>query len=77
MNYVCYERAYAKINLFLDVLGRREDGYHDIVSVMQSVSLHDEVEVSVSVGSTAVAGIPVATAARSVSAEATAVRSVS
>ena len=33
--------AYAKVNLTLEVLGRRDDGYHDIVSVMQTVSLHD------------------------------------
>lgn len=35
--------AYAKINLTLDVLGRRPDGYHDLCMVMQSVSLADEV----------------------------------
>ena len=35
------ERANAKINLFLDVTERREDGFHNIVSVMQSVSLCD------------------------------------
>jgi 4-diphosphocytidyl-2-C-methyl-D-erythritol kinase len=34
-------RAFAKINLYLEVLGRREDGYHEIESVMQSVSLSD------------------------------------
>ena len=33
--------ANAKINLFLDVIGKRENGYHDIVSVMQAVSLCD------------------------------------
>lgn len=33
--------AYAKLNLTLDVLGVREDGYHEIASVMQTVSLHD------------------------------------
>ncbi len=33
--------AYAKLNLTLDVLGRRPTGYHDIDSVMQTVSLHD------------------------------------
>jgi len=33
--------AYAKINLFLDVLSKRSDGYHDIQSVMQSISLCD------------------------------------
>lgn len=34
-------KAYAKINLTLDVLSKRADGYHDIASVMQTVSLHD------------------------------------
>jgi len=34
-------RAYAKINLGLTVLGRRPDGYHELVTVYQSVSLHD------------------------------------
>jgi 4-diphosphocytidyl-2-C-methyl-D-erythritol kinase len=38
-------RAYAKINPSLKVAGKRADGYHDIDSIMQSVSLHDEVEV--------------------------------
>jgi 4-diphosphocytidyl-2-C-methyl-D-erythritol kinase len=33
--------AYAKLNLTLDVTGRRPNGYHDIDSVMQTVSLHD------------------------------------
>ncbi len=33
--------AYAKINLALEVLGKREDGYHDVVTVMQTISLHD------------------------------------
>jgi len=35
--------AYAKINLSLDVTGKREDGYHDIRTIMQTVSLHDTV----------------------------------
>ncbi|MBI4744068.1 MAG: 4-(cytidine 5'-diphospho)-2-C-methyl-D-erythritol kinase [Actinobacteria bacterium] len=35
-------KAYAKINLHLDVTGKREDGYHNIESVMQTISLHDE-----------------------------------
>ena len=36
-------RAYAKINLTLDVTGRREDGYHTLDTVMQTVSVWDEV----------------------------------
>ena len=39
--------AYAKINLFLDIHSIRENGYHNIISFMQSVSLHDDVSVSV------------------------------
>ncbi len=35
------ENAYAKINLFLDVTGRREDGFHNIRTLMHSVSLCD------------------------------------
>lgn len=34
--------AHAKINLYLDVLGKRVDGYHNIQSVMQSLELSDE-----------------------------------
>ena len=37
--------AYAKLNLTLDVTGRRPNGYHDIDSVMQTISLHDLVMV--------------------------------
>lgn len=40
------ENAYAKINLYLDVLGRRDDGFHDILSVMHSVSLCDTLTLS-------------------------------
>ena len=36
-------RAFAKINLSLDVLGKRSDGYHEVRMVMQSVSLFDNV----------------------------------
>jgi len=32
----------AKINWFLSVLGKREDGYHEILSLMQSISLYDQ-----------------------------------
>jgi 4-diphosphocytidyl-2-C-methyl-D-erythritol kinase len=38
-------RAYAKVNFALDVIGLRADGYHDIATVMQSISLSDEVEI--------------------------------
>ena len=40
-----YETAYAKINLGLDVLGKRSDGYHEVRMVMQSVGLSDAVEI--------------------------------
>ncbi|KRW91810.1 4-diphosphocytidyl-2C-methyl-D-erythritol kinase [Alicyclobacillus tengchongensis] len=36
-----FKRAYAKINLTLDVLGRRGDGYHEVDMVMQSIDLSD------------------------------------
>lgn len=39
------EFAFAKINLTLDVLGKREDGYHDLKSVMQTVSIRDVIEI--------------------------------
>lgn len=39
-------KAYAKINLYLDITGKRSDGYHELDSVFQSVSLCDEVTVS-------------------------------
>ncbi len=41
------EKAYAKINLYLDVLGKRSDGFHDILSIMHSVDLHDTLTISV------------------------------
>jgi 4-diphosphocytidyl-2-C-methyl-D-erythritol kinase len=37
-------RAHAKINLSLKVLGRREDGYHEIRTVFQTIGLHDILE---------------------------------
>ena len=40
------EQAYAKINLCLDVTGRRENGYHEIDGVMQSVTLCDEISIA-------------------------------
>ena len=40
-----HERAYAKLNLSLDVLGKMPDGYHEMRMVMQSASLFDDVQV--------------------------------
>ncbi len=45
-----YEGAFAKLNLTLDVLGKREDGYHDLQSVMQAISIRDDVEIDVGTG---------------------------
>jgi 4-diphosphocytidyl-2-C-methyl-D-erythritol kinase len=39
-------RSFAKINLHLEVVGRRPDGYHELRTVFQTVSLHDLIEVS-------------------------------
>ncbi|RMG56258.1 MAG: 4-(cytidine 5'-diphospho)-2-C-methyl-D-erythritol kinase [Acidobacteria bacterium] len=36
-------RSYAKINLTLDVLGRRADGYHEVRTILQSIALHDHI----------------------------------
>lgn len=41
------EYAYAKINLYLDVANKREDGFHDIRTVMHTVSLCDDITVTV------------------------------
>lgn len=38
--------AYAKINLMLDIIGQRTDGYHDLFMIMQSIGLYDTVTVS-------------------------------
>ncbi len=38
--------AYAKLNLTLDILGKRPDGYHEMKMVMQTISLHDDVTVT-------------------------------
>ena len=40
------ELAPAKLNLILDVLGKRPDGYHELETVMQSVDLRDEVYIT-------------------------------
>ena len=45
-----YEYAYAKINLTLDVLDKRTDGYHDLKSVMQTISIRDDIEIDIGTG---------------------------
>ena len=39
-------RAYAKVNLTLEVLGRRPDGYHEVTTVLQTVNLSDTLRLS-------------------------------
>ncbi len=41
--------AFAKINLCLHVLGRRPDGYHELRTIFQAISLHDTLELSLDV----------------------------
>ena len=45
-----FEPAYAKLNLTLDVLGKRVDGYHDLKSVMQTISMRDDIEIDIGTG---------------------------
>lgn len=57
-------QAYGKINLGLDVLWKREDGYHEVKMIMQTVKLHDtlffeSVEEDVIILSTNADGLPV------------------
>lgn len=40
-------RALAKINLGLDVLRRREDGYHELRMIMQTINMYDQLEMNV------------------------------
>ncbi|MCL2695515.1 MAG: 4-(cytidine 5'-diphospho)-2-C-methyl-D-erythritol kinase [Clostridiales bacterium] len=42
---IVLERAHAKLNLTLGVLLRRADGYHEIDTLMQSVDLHDKIQI--------------------------------
>ena len=44
-----FEKAYAKLNLFLDVESKRSDGYHNIVSIMQTVDWCDDIYIEESV----------------------------
>ena len=45
-----HEKACGKLNLTLDVLGKRPDGYHDLKSVMQTVSLWDDITLEIGTG---------------------------
>src|SRR5208283_4436871 len=40
--------AFAKINLRLDVLGKRADGFHELRTIFQTISLHDELRLRTS-----------------------------
>ena len=51
-------KSFAKINLGLEVLGKRSDGYHEVISVMQSISLHDVLTISKSAGITVDGDVP-------------------
>jgi 4-diphosphocytidyl-2-C-methyl-D-erythritol kinase len=39
--------SFAKINWYLEILGKRPDGYHEVVTVLQTISLHDEITFTV------------------------------
>ena len=39
-------KSYAKLNLYLDIIGKREDNYHLIESMFHTVNLHDELSIS-------------------------------
>ncbi|MBQ9935440.1 MAG: 4-(cytidine 5'-diphospho)-2-C-methyl-D-erythritol kinase [Lachnospiraceae bacterium] len=46
-NNSLFLKAYAKVNLALDVLRRRPDGYHDVKMIMQNLDIYDELEFEV------------------------------
>ena len=41
------ERAHAKINLSLEVKNKRDDGYHDLESIMLPIEIHDTIDISI------------------------------
>lgn len=65
MDGICAYEAPAKINLYLDVIARRKDGYHDIETLFQAISLRDTLEFREADKSTrlSVSGIKVPTGA--------------
>ncbi|MEE9543905.1 MAG: 4-(cytidine 5'-diphospho)-2-C-methyl-D-erythritol kinase [Thermodesulfobacteriota bacterium] len=50
MNNRCIVQSPAKINLLLRVLRKRDDGYHDILSVIQPIGLYDEISIETGAG---------------------------
>jgi 4-diphosphocytidyl-2-C-methyl-D-erythritol kinase len=42
-----HEKAYAKINLGLQVLNKRDDGYHNLKSIMTTIDLHDDLFIGI------------------------------
>ncbi len=50
MSTLILEYAPAKINLTLDVLDKRPDGYHNIKSIMQTISVRDDIELEIGTG---------------------------
>jgi len=51
-------QAHAKVNLTLEVLGRRPDGYHNLVSIMQTVDLHDRLTFAPAAGLELACNVP-------------------
>lgn len=43
-SYTVTEKAFAKVNLFLEIIARRPDGYHEIGTLFQTVEAHDTLE---------------------------------
>ena len=39
------KKAYEKINIVLDVVGKREDGYHLLKMIMQTIDLYDTIKI--------------------------------
>src|SRR5882724_5188269 len=44
-------KAFAKINMRLEILGRRADGYHELRTIFQTISLHDTIKLEATRGS--------------------------